>query len=129
MHRIRSLLTRDRIAQINQIRGLLAEYGVIIAQTAVKVRQQLPVIIGDERNELTELTRSMMRDMYDRLVLLDEQISRYDKLIHQVHKASPSSQRLEKIRGVGPLIAPLSSPRQVAPLNSRTADSLRPGWA
>ncbi|MBB5421598.1 transposase [Paraburkholderia sp. JPY171] len=31
MHRIRSLLMRDRIAQINQIRGLLAEYGVVIA--------------------------------------------------------------------------------------------------
>ena len=62
MHRIRSLLMRDRIAQINQIRGLLAEYGVIMAQTALKVRQQLPVIIDDERNELTGLTRSMMRE-------------------------------------------------------------------
>ncbi|MCO4883529.1 transposase, partial [Paraburkholderia caribensis] len=47
----------------------------------------------------------MMRDMYERLVLLDKQISRYDELIQQVHKASPASQRLEKIRGVGPLIA------------------------
>jgi transposase len=73
---------------------LLAEYGEVIAQTALKVRQQLPAIIDDDRNELTELTRSMMRDMYERLVLLDKQIARYDKLIHQVHKASPSSQRI-----------------------------------
>ncbi|WP_425497482.1 transposase [Paraburkholderia fynbosensis] len=43
--------------------------------------------------------------MYERLVLLDKQIARYDELIHQVHKTSPASQRLEKIRGVGPLIA------------------------
>lgn len=86
-------------------RCLLAEYGVVITQTALKVRQQLPVIIDDERNELTGLARSMMRDMYERLALLDDQIARYDKLIHQVHKASPSSQRLEKSRGVGPLIA------------------------
>ncbi|MGF6659050.1 transposase [Paraburkholderia atlantica] len=47
----------------------------------------------------------MMRDMYDRLALLDKQIARYDGLIKQVHKASPTSQRLEKIRGVGPMIA------------------------
>jgi transposase len=53
MHRIRSLLMRDRIAQINQIRGLLAEYGVVIAQTPLKVRTQLPTIIDDEHNELT----------------------------------------------------------------------------
>jgi transposase len=105
MHRIRSLLMRDRIAQINQIRGLLAEYGVVIAQTPLKVRQQLPAILDDQDNELTELTRSMMRDMYERLTLLDTQIERYDELIRQAHKASVLSQRLEKIRGVGPMIA------------------------
>jgi transposase len=33
LHRIRSLLMQDRIAQINQIQGLLTEYGVVIAQT------------------------------------------------------------------------------------------------
>ncbi|MCO4881998.1 IS110 family transposase [Paraburkholderia caribensis] len=105
MHRIRSLLMRDRIAQINQIRGLLAEYGVVIAQTPLKVRTQLPAIIDEEQNELTGLTRTMMRDMYERLALLDRQIARYDDPIQQVHKASPASQRLEKIRGVGPMIA------------------------
>lgn len=47
----------------------------------------------------------MMRDMYDRLVLLEKYIARFYKSIHQVHKASPASQRLEKVRGVGPLIA------------------------
>lgn len=105
MHRIRNLLMRDRIAQINQIRGLLAEYGIVIAQTPLKVRQQLPTIIDDQSNELTPLTRRMMRDMYERLKLLDEQISQYDSLIQQAHKASAQSQRLEKIRGVGPMIA------------------------
>ncbi|MCP2092039.1 UNVERIFIED_ORG: transposase [Paraburkholderia sediminicola] len=105
MHRIRSLLMRDRIAQINQIRGLLAEYGVVIAQTPLKVRQQLPAILDDPDNELTALTRSMMHDMYERLTLLDTQIARYDDLILHAHMASALSQRLEKIRGVGPMIA------------------------
>ena len=42
MHRIRSLLMRDRIAQINQIRGLLTEYGVVIAQTPSKCGRNFP---------------------------------------------------------------------------------------
>jgi transposase len=37
MHRIRSLLIRDRIAQINQIPGLLTEYGIVVAQTPLKL--------------------------------------------------------------------------------------------
>ncbi|WP_253189911.1 hypothetical protein [Paraburkholderia fungorum] len=74
IHRIRSLLMRDGIVQINQIRGLLAEYGVVMAQTALKVRQQLPAIIDDGHNELTALSRSMMRDMYERLVLVSADV-------------------------------------------------------
>ncbi|HYQ91739.1 MAG TPA: hypothetical protein VES89_06615 [Candidatus Competibacteraceae bacterium] len=34
---------KDRIVQLNQIRGLLAEYGIVIPQSAERVRQQLPL--------------------------------------------------------------------------------------
>ncbi|MDK2662189.1 hypothetical protein [Cupriavidus consociatus] len=43
MHRIRSLLMRDRIAQIN----FLAEYGIVISQSALQVQRRLPEIIAD----------------------------------------------------------------------------------
>lgn len=42
LHRVRSLLMRDRIAQGNQIRGLLAEYGVIVPQGSTQVRKRSP---------------------------------------------------------------------------------------
>jgi transposase len=105
LHRIRSLLMKDRIAQINQIRGLLAEYGIVIPQSAARVRQQLPWILEDAANELTPLTRPLMADLYERLVALDERIARYDHYIQQVHRNCPLSRKLEQIRGVGPLIA------------------------
>lgn len=105
MHRIRSLLMRDRGAQINQIRGLLAEYGVVIPQTPLQVRKQVPQALTDTTNQLTELTRQMVTDMYERLVALEEQIARYDNTIRQVHLTSEMSRRLEQVRGVGPMIA------------------------
>lgn len=105
LHRIRSLLMKDRIAQINQIRGLLAEYGIVIPQNAERVRQQLPLILEDAENELTPLTRQLMQDLYERLVTLDERIRRCDQRLQQVHQQSPISRKLEKVRGVGPLIA------------------------
>src|SRR5471032_1980814 len=85
MHRILSLLMRDRIAQINQIRGLLTEYGVVVAQTPLKLRAQLPAIVDDQGNELTVLSRAMMNDMYERLKFLDTQIEKYDDLIRRTH--------------------------------------------
>src|SRR5260370_17333637 len=47
----------------------------------------------------------MARDMYERFALLDTKLPRYDDLIRRTHKASAVSQRLEKIRSVGPMIA------------------------
>lgn len=105
MHRIRSLLMKDRIAQINQIRGLLAEYGVVIPQSSGRVRQELPSILEDAENELTVRSRQMMADMYERLVTLDDRITQYDRQIQQIHRGSPVSTKLGKVRGVGPLIA------------------------
>ena len=105
LHRVRSLLMRDRIAQGNQIRGLLAEYGVIVPQGSTQVRKLLPAILEDADNDLTVLTRQMFAELYERLVALDERIAHYDRQIQQLHRASPQSCRLEQVRGVGPLIA------------------------
>ena len=105
LHRVRSLLMRDRIAQGNQIRGLLAEYGVIVPQGSTQVRKLLPAILEDADNDLTVLTRQMFAELYERLVALDERIAHYDRQLQQLHRASPQSCRLEQVRGVGPLIA------------------------
>lgn len=105
LHRIRSLLMRDRIAQGNQIRGLLAEYGVTVPQGSARVRERLPAILEDADNGLTVLTRQMFAELYERLVVLDERIAHYDRQIQQLHLASPQSRKLEQVRGVGPLIA------------------------
>jgi transposase len=32
LHRVRSLLIRERTALMNQMRGLLAEFGIVVAQ-------------------------------------------------------------------------------------------------
>ena len=51
VHRIRSRLVEERTALINQIRGLLAEYGIVISQGINNVRKKLPEILEDgEKN-------------------------------------------------------------------------------
>ncbi len=53
VHRIRSRLIEERTALINQIRGLLAEYGITISQGINHVRKELPEILEDAENELS----------------------------------------------------------------------------
>jgi transposase len=42
VHRIRTELVRQRTAKVNQIRGLLAEYGIVIVRRVEKLRKELP---------------------------------------------------------------------------------------
>ena len=48
LHRVRSTAVAHRTALINQIRGILAEYGIVLARGASNVRNLLPVILEDD---------------------------------------------------------------------------------
>src|ERR1043166_5280433 len=104
-HRMRSRLMKDRTALGNQVRGLLAERGIVIAQGITRLRQQLPTIVEDLANELTPLSREVMRELYDQLVALDERIAHADRLMQHVFTENAQCQKLAHVEGIGPVIA------------------------
>ena len=54
IHRVRQQLVKARTALVNQVRGLLAEYGIVIAQGVAHLRRALPEILADpDNNELS----------------------------------------------------------------------------
>ena len=105
LHRVRSGLVKERTALANRIRGLLAEYGIIVPIGLVKVRQQLPDILEDADNGLTMAARVIFADLQDQLIELDKQVTTYGDKIQAVHHASEVSQRLSDVPGIGPITA------------------------
>lgn len=105
LHRIRSQAIKQRTAQANQIRGLLAEYGLIIPLGIASVRRHLPMMLEDAENDLSVLGREMLSDLYHLLVLLDKRVKQYDRKLAVVMKNNEAYQRLQSIPGVGPLTA------------------------
>ena len=105
IHRMRSRLIKERTALVNQIRGLLAERGIVIAQGITRLRKQLPVIVEDGKNELTPLSREVMRELSAELVVLDERITRADALVRRVFTQSAACQKLAQVEGIGPVVA------------------------
>src|SRR5215204_5639370 len=81
IHRLRSRLSKGRTALVNQIRGLLAARGIVIAQGITRLRKQLPGIVEDQKNEWTPLSREVRREWYDELVGLDERGIRADGMV------------------------------------------------
>lgn len=106
LHRIRSRLVRVRTALVNEIRGTLAEFGVVIDSLGVSaVRKALPRILEDAENGLPGLLRELMQGLYEELVATDERLAGLEQQLHAHAKQDERVQRLQQIPGVGPVTA------------------------
>ena len=76
MHRARQGFVKARTAQANQIRGLLAEFGIVIAQGIGHIAERLPGILEDGENGLPGSFRQLMQRLGDHLKELDRQVGR-----------------------------------------------------
>ena len=101
IHRLRSRLIKERTALGNQIRGLLAERGIVIVQGITKLRKRLPTIVEDLENKLTPLSREVRRELYEELIALDERIARADGMVQRVFTQSAACQKLAQVEGIG----------------------------
>lgn len=105
LHRARALLSAQRIALLNQIRGLLAEFGIVMAQGPNHVRKALAEHAQAANTGLPELARSVFADLHERLVALEAQLAGYDRQLHHLAQTMPEARRLMQMPGVGPITA------------------------
>ena len=105
LHRVREGLVGARTAQVNQIRGLLAEFGLIIPKGIAKMRTHVPEILEDGANELPGLMRELLARCYEQFLALDARVQELEARIVRWHRENETSQRLAKVPGVGPLTA------------------------
>jgi len=105
LHRVRSLLVHERTALVNQIRGLLREYGVFLPVGISPLRTRLPETLEEADNGLSPIIREVVAGQYERLRGLDRLISDYDRRLQAIFTQSMVCQRLTAVEGVGPLTA------------------------
>ena len=104
IHKARELAIKSRTAQANQIRGFLSEYGVIVPQGISKIKK-LAEIIDANQDMLTPIVIDLMTELYGLFKAYDAQVKKYDKQLEILAKSNPLCQEVQKIPGVGPIIA------------------------
>jgi transposase len=105
LHRVRSRLIGARTALVNQIRGLLAEYGIVLPKSIGQVRRGLPGVIEDAQAELSVAGRQLFRSLYEHLADLDRRVTELDDEVQRLYRSNPVCQRVAAVEGVGPLVA------------------------
>jgi len=104
-HRILERRINERTALINQLRGLLNEYGIVVARGKEKLRSELPFILEAADNGLTIIGRQYLRQQLEEWQAADEAIASLEKAIRQHVRDSEHATRLMGIKGVGEKIS------------------------
>ncbi|MDO9047284.1 MAG: IS110 family transposase [Methylobacter sp.] len=105
VHRIRSELVQHRTAKVNQIRGLLAEYGIVVGRRVDTLRNALPLLLEDADNGLSIDFRVLLEGLQQDLNILNERVDDLDKKIKTLASSNTDAKRLQQIPGIGPITA------------------------
>lgn len=100
-HRLRERLVEQRTRLINQLRGMLQEYGVVLPQGKEQLRQHIPWLLEDGANGLTAMARHYLQQTLQEWQALDERIHSFESDIARQCRASEPACRLTGIKGVG----------------------------
>lgn len=101
VHRLRERCVNQRTALINQLRGFLNEYGIVVSQGKERLKQALPDLLDDANNGLTPAARALFRGLQSEWNQLNTSIKTHDKAIKQQAKNNEPARRLMQIKGVG----------------------------
>lgn len=105
IHRIRSRVIRNKTALINEIHGLLHEYGIILPTGKSNFLKYIYEVLDDHDEKLTIKTVSIFKELCEELYALEQRAEYYEKQIKLSAKNNELCQKIMKIEGVGPITA------------------------
>lgn len=105
LHRVRERLMGARTGLINEMRGLLAEYGIVLPKGAEAFRNAVVGKLESEQDKLTSLSQEMFHRLFEELVQVEAEVAYYDEKLLSLATTHPECQRLLTIPGIGPITA------------------------
>jgi transposase len=105
LHRVRDRLMGERTALVNEVHGLMNEYGIVIPKGVSKFRRAVVDKLECEKEKLTSLSQEMFWKLVEEFAALEQQLAFYQEKLDTLAKTHPECQRLMTIPGIGPLSA------------------------
>jgi transposase len=106
LHRVRDRLVGQRTSLMNQMRSILLERGVVVAQGRRKLLDALEALLSDAADRAVgPRVRLLLDDMLDQWHALDKRIAALDDEFGDMARNDPAARRLATIPGIGVLNA------------------------
>jgi transposase len=105
LHRVRERLIGERTALVNEVHGLMHEYGIVMPKGVAKFRQAVVGKLEADKDKLTPLSQEMFGKVVEEFAALEAQLAYYQEKLEALAATHPECQRLLTIPGIGPLSA------------------------
>ncbi len=105
LHRLRDKAIGERTALSNQLRGLLAEFGIIFPQGLSKIREGLYSVLEDAENDLTHTLRAALALKHSQFTQQDDLVAELSRLIKEAGNEQTQVDLLQSIPGYGEILS------------------------
>jgi transposase len=105
LHRMRQQLVKFRTMQINSLRGLLTEYGEVMAKSRAALDKAIPSVLARVADRLPAVLIDTLREQWNGLTKLDGQIAEIARRLRQWMQQDKAVKAVAAIPGVGVLTA------------------------
>ena len=105
LHRVREFHKAQRTAAINLVRGLLREFGVVIALGSAKVRAAVLAALEDGDNDLPMHLRETLHALLERIAAAEGEMAQIEERLQAFAASDLRSQRLQRAGGIGLITA------------------------
>jgi transposase len=104
-HKARQIFIKQRTMMMNSLRGLMAEFGIIVPEGPQHIGKLLAILADPEDTSVPAVTRIALNAMGEVLTELEKNIAVLDKDIKARARANATARRLDTIPGFGPILS------------------------
>ena len=121
IHRVRELMMKQHTMLINQLRGLMAEFGIVVAKGVPHVNELMAILADPDDQRIPKPLRDGLVATADLLRVIDRKLEAIDRQIVAAGREDATYRHLITAPGYGPIVSSAMAAMVVDPAAFRRA--------
>jgi transposase len=105
VHKVREMLMKQRTMLMNHLRGLMAEFGIVVGQGPAHVAELVVVLNDPDDHRVPELLRDELLEVVDLLHGLENKLEAIDARLVRRGRDNATVRHLITVPGYGPIVS------------------------
>ena len=105
IHRVREMLMKQRTMQMNQMRGLMAEFGIVVGEGPAHIAELAAILADPDDHRIPAPLRDELLEAADLLKCLERKLAALDARLVACGRDNATVRHLITVPGYGPILS------------------------